>query len=155
MRIGLYQNTLSFRAYKLILRNFIIKARNTWQRVSWFRIFVFWTTDNINLKLSKWQNLFLLFPNWRRCISPGALLPKMRWDACNAVSKMYKIGNIISRNRLSSIQSPLDFAQTASAYFWEFRRSLPRLNLWKDIKKTAFRTVICRFFVPIFQWIHL
>ena len=51
---------------------------------------------------------------------PGCATPK------NAVrclqrsnQKMYKIGNIVGRNRLSSLQSPLAFAQAANAYIRE------------------------------------
>ena len=50
---------------------------------------------------------------------PGCATPKNAMSATQH-QKMYKIGNIVGRNRLSSLQSPLAVAQAANAYIREF-----------------------------------
>ena len=77
---------------------------------------------------------------------PGCATPKNA-SAMSATQhqKMYKIGNIVGKNRLSSLQSPLAFAQAANAYIREFGNHT-LIKFLKRHKKTAFHTVICRFF---------
>ena len=114
--------------------------------VSRFRIFAYRTIENNNLKLSKCQNLLLPFLNWRKCISPVALLPKMQCDVCNAASKDVQNWQHCWQKPAIFLTITAGCRPSSKCLYSRIWVTHTPIKLLKRHKKTAFHTVICRFF---------
>lgn len=93
-----------------------------------------------------WQNLLLPFLNWRKCISPVALLPKMQCDVCNAASKDVQNWQHCWQKPAIFLTITAGFRRSSKCLYSRIWVTHTPIKLLKRHKKTAFHTVICRFF---------
>ena len=126
--------------------NRAIISRNTWQGVSRCCIFAQRTTNSIHLKRIKWQNLFLPFQNWHKCISRVVQLLKTRWDACNAASKDVQNWRHYWLKRAISPTTTVGFRPSNRRWYSNTWATPSPIKPPEWHKKATFHSVICRFF---------